>query len=232
LTAASGNYPAPTQIATLTDSSGNAEPVTSAPLIAIHPTTRQRYVLLGTGKLLSSADVSSTQVQTFYAIIDGSATAFATVTAATTRANLEPVTDITAGVTVPAGYNGWYYDLPATFRIVSEAVTYNGIVAFSTLAMSTNPCSPQGSSDVYAVNYFTGASVLNPNSTSTSIVAYASFSLAVNDLQFVSNNGTVELIAGTTGNSTTPPGPTQIPGNFTNMPAARLLNWREIPSAE
>jgi type IV pilus assembly protein PilY1 len=224
LTAATGNYPAPTLIATLADGSGNAQPVTSAPLIAIHPTTRQRYVLVGTGKLLNSTDVSSTQVQTFYAIIDGTATSFATVTAPTTRTNLKPLTDLTAGVTVPAGFNGWYYDLPTGFRVVSEAVTYNGIVAFSTLAMSTDPCSPQGSSDVYALNYATGVSAL----TST----FWNSPVPVNDLQFVSNNGTVELIAGTTGNATTPPGPTQIPGKFLIPPSALLLNWREIPSAE
>jgi type IV pilus assembly protein PilY1 len=226
LTAATGNYPAPTLIATLTDPSGNgnAQPVTSAPLIAIHPTTRQRYVMVGTGQLLSSTDVSSTQVQTFYAIIDGTGTSFATVTAPTTRANLQPVTNLTAGITVAAGYNGWYYDLPAGFRVVSQAVTYNGIVAFSTLAMTSDPCSPQGSSDVYALNYSTGVSVLNST--------YVAFGVAVNDLQFVSNHGTVELIAGTTGNATTPPGPTQIPGNFAIPPSALLLNWREIPSAE
>jgi type IV pilus assembly protein PilY1 len=224
LTATTGNYPAPTLIATLADASGTVQPVTSAPLIAIHPTTRQRYVLVGTGKLLDSTDVASTQVQTFYAIIDGTATSFATVTAPTTRANLEPLTSLTAGVTVPAGFNGWYYDLPTGFRVVSQAVTYNGIVAFSTLAMSTDPCSPQGSSDVYGLNYATGVSVLNST--------YVTFPVAVNALQFVSNNGTVELIAGTTGNSTNPPGPTQIPGNFTTPSSSRLLNWREIPSAE
>jgi type IV pilus assembly protein PilY1 len=224
LTPATGNYPAPTLIATLTDASGNAQPVTSAPLIAIHPTTRQRFVMLGTGQLLSSTDVSSTQVQTFYGIIDGTAASFATVSAATTRANLEPLTNLTAGVTVPAGFNGWYYDLPAGFRVVSPAVTYNGIVAFSDLAMTTDPCSPQGSSDVYALNYSTGVSVLNST--------YVAFPVAVNDLQFVSNNGTVELIAGTTGNATNPPGPYQVPGNFTIPPVPLLLNWREIPSAE
>jgi type IV pilus assembly protein PilY1 len=234
LTATTGNYPAPTLIATLADASGNAQPVTSAPLIAIHPTTRQRYVMLGTGRLLSSADVSPTPVETFYAIIDGTAAAFATVTAPTARANLQPVTDVTAGITVAAGFNGWYYDLPAGFRVVSEAVTYNGIVAFAALSMSSaNPCSPQGSSDVYALNYATGVSVLNPNSTSTTTPApYQYFALAVNDLQFVSNNGTVELIAGTTGSPTSPPGPYQVPGNYAIPPAALLLNWREIPSAE
>jgi type IV pilus assembly protein PilY1 len=257
LTAAAGNYPAPTQIATLTDASGNAQPITSAPLIEIHPTTRQRYVLFGTGQLLSSTDVSSTQLQTFYAIIDGTAGAFNSVTAPTLRGNLKAVTDVTAGITVPSGFNGWYFDLPAGDRVVSAAVAYNGVVAFNALAMSTDPCSPQGSSAVYALNYATGLSVLNSTSTSsTTPSAYVSFTSAVNNLQFVSNNGTVELIAGTSGpavtsgpaitasttsssstsstasTSTVGPNLYDLLANLATTPATRLLNWREIPSAE
>jgi len=251
LTATTGNYPSPTLIASLTDPSGNAQPVTSAPLIEIHPTTRQRYVLFGTGRLLSSADVASTQVQTFYAIIDGTAGAFKTVTAPTARGNLVAVTDVTAGITVPSGYNGWYFDLPAGYRVVSAAAAYNGIVAFNALGMSTDPCSPQGSSNVYALNYSTGLSALGSTSTSTTTpAAYASFTTAVNNLQFLSNNGTVELIAGTSaattgpsivsasGSSSTPSGNTtgstvnDVPVILSGSPTTRMLNWREIPSAE
>jgi type IV pilus assembly protein PilY1 len=228
LTAATGNYPAPTQIATLTDASGNAQPVTSPPLIEIHPTTRERYVLLGTGRLLSSSDVGSTQVQTFYAIIDGTAGAFKTVTTPTTRSTLVPVTNITSAISVPAGFNGWYYDLPAGYRVVTIAVAYNGIVAFSALATTTDPCSPQGSSEVYAVNYATGQSVINSTSTSSSAPApYVTFSVAVNNLKIVSNNGTAELIAGTTTGTVS-----QVNANLSATVATRLLNWREIPTAE
>jgi type IV pilus assembly protein PilY1 len=224
-------------------------------MIAVHPANLKRYVLLGTGQLLASADVTSSQVQTFYAIIDGTAGAFKTVTTPTTRTNLKAVTDVTKGVTVPAGFNGWYYDLPAGSRVVSEAVTYNGIVAFSALAMSSDPCSPQGSSDVYALNYATGVSVLNPTSTSSGTPApFAAFSTSVNGIQFVSNNGTVELIVGTSastsastnsgssgssgsgtngsGSSTSTAPIYAPPGTYSNTPATRLLNWREIPTAE
>ena len=45
--------------------------MTSAPDVEIHPVTLERYVLIGTGQLLNVNDVPSTQVQTFYAIIDG-----------------------------------------------------------------------------------------------------------------------------------------------------------------
>ena len=58
-------YPAPTLFALLTDTGGVPQPVTSAPLIEIHPTTRLRYVMIGTGRLLDTSDVSSGQQQTF-----------------------------------------------------------------------------------------------------------------------------------------------------------------------
>ena len=73
-------------MATLTDASGNAQPVTTAPLIEIHPATRQRYVMVGTGQLLAATDVASTaDASPSYAIIDGTAGAFLPVPTPITR---------------------------------------------------------------------------------------------------------------------------------------------------
>jgi type IV pilus assembly protein PilY1 len=228
LTTATGNYPAPTQIASLTDGSGNPQPITSAPVIEIHPTTRQRYVMFGTGELLSSGDLGSTQTQTFYAIIDGTAGGFSGVSTPITRSNLTAVADITAGVIIPAGSKGWYYDLPSRYRVTSMPVTFNGIVAFSALVPTTDPCSPQGSSNVYAVDYSTGQSVLNPASGSTTPAANVTFPSAVTNLKIVETNGdTPELIAGTATGTVS-----QVGANLTGTLSTRLLNWREIPTAE
>ena len=230
LTEATGNYPEPTQIASLTDASGNAQPVTSAPLIEIHPTTRQRYILVGTGRLLASVDISSTQIQTFYGIMDGTAGGFKAVSTPITRATLTPVTDILAGVTIPAGSNGWYYDLPAGYRVLSMPVAYNGIVAFSALIPTTDPCNPQGLSNVYAVNYATGQSVLNSTTTGAgppTTVGYDAFATAVTNLRFIKTNSVPELIAGTTTGALS-----QVAANLSSTLATRLLNWREIPTAE
>jgi type IV pilus assembly protein PilY1 len=228
LTGTPTTYPAPTQIASLTDASGNAQPVTSAPLIEIHPTTRERYVMVGTGQLLSTVDVSSTAMQSFYAIIDGTAGGFKTVTTPITRATLTQVTDVTAGVTIPATSNGWYFDLGTGWRVVTNPVAYNGIVAFSALMTSTNACSPAGTSEVYAVNYATGTSVLNSTTTgSTTPAPYISFTTSVTNLKFISNNGSPELIAGTTSGSVS-----QVGANLSSTVATRLLNWREVPTAE
>jgi type IV pilus assembly protein PilY1 len=229
LTATTGNYPAPTQIATLTDGSSNPQPVTSAPVIEIHPTTRQRYVMFGTGELLSSGDIGSTQTQTFYAIIDGTSGGFSSVSTPITRSNLTQVTDITAGVIIPANKKGWYFDLPSRYRVTTMPVTFNGIVAFAALVPTTDPCSPQGSSNVYAADYSTGQSVLNPTTTgSTTPAADVAFPNAVTNLKIVqTNGGTPELIAGTTTGAIN-----QVGANLTGTLSTRLLNWREIPTSE
>jgi len=235
LTETTVNYPAPTLLAELTDPSGNAQPVTSPPLIEIHPTTRERYVLIGTGQLLASGDVGSTQVQSFYGIIDGTAGSFnQAVTSPVTRSNLTQVTSITAGVTIPAGSKGWYYNLPAGYRVITIPVAYNGIVGFAALLPSSaDPCVPGGSSEVYAVNYSTGQSVINATSTgtsgsgSTTPAPYESFSTGVINLKIVSNNGTPELIAGDTKGNLT-----QVGANLTGVLTTHLLNWREIPTPE
>ncbi len=59
------------QLASLTDASGNPQPVTSRPSVAVHPGTKKRFVMVGTGRLLDTSDIASTQVQSYYAIADG-----------------------------------------------------------------------------------------------------------------------------------------------------------------
>jgi len=81
---------------------------------------------------------------------------------------------------------------------------------------------------VYAVNYSTGKSVLNSTTTgSTTPAPYIASTTAVTNLKFISNNGSPELIAGTTSGAVT-----QVGANLSSIIATRLLNWREIPTAE
>jgi type IV pilus assembly protein PilY1 len=233
LTLASGTYPAPTQIASLKDSYGNAQPVTTAPNVEVHPTTRLRYVLVGTGQLLSNADVSSTAMQTFYVIKDGTTGGFLPVSTPITRALLTQVTDLTLGQTIPTTSDGWYYDFGTGWRdVTGYPESYNGIVIFSVLSVSTNACSPSGTSEVYGINYATGTSVLNASSTSTgstgstTLVSDIAYNSAITNMEVVNANGTIELIAGTTTGSITK---VQTVGGTLST---RVLNWRDIPTAE
>jgi type IV pilus assembly protein PilY1 len=235
LTAASGNYPVPTLLATLADSSGNQQPITTAPLIEIHPTTRLRYVMVGTGQLLSTSDVVATKMQSFYVILDGTAGGFLPVSTPISRANanLTAVTTTnltTSGITLPATSKGYYLDLSIdvtsgiAWRIILNPQPYNGIVAFTDLLTTSNACSPGGNSRVYAFNYATATSVLQP-----STFAFDAYANDVVNLRIAGDNGSAEIIVGF--NSLTAP-PVQVPANLKGAVSTRILNWREVPTAQ
>ncbi len=245
LTGTPAVYPQPTLIAVVKDAAGNAQPITTAPLIEIHPTTRKRYVMFGTGRLLSFLDVASTAAQSFYTLIDGTAGGFSTITTAyqpRSDSRFLPVTNVAAGITLTPTMKGWYYDLGADSktgiarRIILNPKAYNGIVSFADLLTTGDACSPKGTSYVYAVNYSNGVSVLGANtsvSTSTAGVTYNAtggyyaIGSAVTDLRFASVNGKTELIAGDAMGDIV-----QVYASLGSVLSTRLLNWREIPTAD
>jgi type IV pilus assembly protein PilY1 len=175
-------------------------------------------------------------MQTFYAILDGTATAFNPVTAPITRANLTPfsATDLVNINHLSATTGGWYMDLGIDsvsgigWRILINPQAYNGIVTFSTLLTSGNACSPSGSSRVYALDYSTVTSVLQPTSVGAPPPPYDSISnFSVIEQGFAGNNGTPEILIG--GNNGTNQ---RVDASLTGTLATRILNWREIPTVD
>lgn len=232
LRAITGSYPQPTLMATLTDAGGTAQPVTTAPLIEIHPITRRRYVMVATGKLLASSDVINTQMQSFYVILDGTASGFIPVTTPVTQSTLTAVTtaQLTSSKTFSSSSLGWFTNLgtDATsgigWRTIIDPVAYNGIVSLTTLLPGSDPCNPAGTSRVYALDYSNATSVLQP--TTLPFVSYAS---TVIDSRFVGNNGTPELIVGFSAGANPL---AKVPALLTGTVTTRILNWREVPSVE
>jgi len=233
----SGAYPPPVLLATVTDASGAAQPITTAPLIEIHPVTRKRYVLFGTGVLLAVTDVPNTQMQSFYAILDGTASGFNAVSSPITRANLTAISNAQLGLGVPnsiSGTLGWYTDLgqdtgpgAIAWRVILNPQAFNGIVTFATsLTTATDPCSPQGSSRVYAVDYATVDSVLLPTGTGP-IPSFDLYTVAAINLRFTGANGNPEIVVGFTKGA-----PEKVSANLTSTLATRILNWREVPTVE
>jgi type IV pilus assembly protein PilY1 len=188
--------------------------------------------MVGTGQMLASGDVISTQMQTFYAMLDGTAAAFLPVSTPITRSVLTPVltTQLTAINSLSASTDGWYTDLGIDstsgigWRVLINPQAYNGIVAFTTLLTSGNACSPSGSSRVYALDYSTVTSVLNPTS-----LPYVSYSNSVIDVRFAGANGNPEIIVGFSAGN---PPYAHVPAILTGTLATRILNWREIPTVE
>jgi type IV pilus assembly protein PilY1 len=223
------DYPTPTKIALFTDgaSTPRAQPITSRPLVQIQPTTRKRYVMVGTGQLLDASDINSAATQSFYAVIDGTANDFkpADNTMPVTRSALTAVTNLVSGTVVPTDSRGWYLDLGTEssigLRMVASPIAFNGIVAFSSLLTSGDACSPSGQSRVYAIDFNSGRTALADGA------AFVQSTTAITDLKFVGVDGTVRLISGDVrGNLDkirfTPPSGTTL----------RLLNWREVPTAD
>jgi type IV pilus assembly protein PilY1 len=240
LTLASGTYPAPLQMASLTDSGGTAQPVTSRPLIEVHPKSKKRYVMLGTGQLLDDTDISSTQVQTYYMIIDGTnakfnaigdlPTASPAVTFPITRSNLTANSAPLNGIVTvdPTKPMGWYEDLGAgtggiARRVIADSSTLGGSVAFSALLpKNDDPCSQSGASTIYGRDFASAKTTLVETGTSTpkeSVDAGGN----VTDLRNLSVDGKGRLISCTdTGNCKNVD--TSTPAGLT----VRRLNWREL----
>jgi len=135
-------------------SAGSTKPITSRPEVGRSPDGQNLMVYFGTGKYLGSNDVSNTDVQTFYAIIDDGTTG--TVSAS----DLQQQTILYSGTQAPGGtgdtlrvtssnalsktQKGWYMNLPAGERVVSDPLLRAGRIIFTTTIPNSDACSYGG----------------------------------------------------------------------------------------
>jgi len=134
-----GSNPTPTSTGSLLftakDASGNVQPITAGMLAGKDPTSGNVWLFFGTGRYLSSADLTNRNTQTWYGIIVQSSTGnlvsnlangrsallLRTITGQTSgggtslpaRTVSTQTTDITKGTTDMTGKSGWYMDLLA-----------------------------------------------------------------------------------------------------------------------
>ena len=226
VTAATGSYPAPVQLAQLTNATGSAVPITVRPMVMEHPKTRTRYVTVGSGKLLDTGDIASSQPQVFAAIMDGTGTAFggllpAGVSYPILRTNLAQQTNLMLPVTVGTSQRGWWLDLDAGWRVISESAAFNGAVSFASMLPNAEECSPSGKSRVYSVDVLSGQSELVGSQ------AFIAVDDQVIEVKNLNVGGTRRLYAG------------DIKGKVTSTPVnpptplgLTRLNWRELPLAD
>jgi type IV pilus assembly protein PilY1 len=232
-----GAYDAPTRIARLVDADGNAQPVTTRPLVEVEPNSSARYVLVGTGRLLADSDIASSKVQSFYAIVDGVGASGAFYTSASlptgvkfpvTRNDLNADADLLSGIgSSPASAMGWYVDLPVSGgiaqRVNVDPTANAGIVSFIGNLPNGSVCSPSGTGTLYAVSFANGKTVLvdasgGPLASSTPI------SGILTDLAIEGVDGTLHLYTGgSTGNVVV------APANLGTAAGLKQLNWRDVP---
>lgn len=236
LTTASGDYPAPLNLARLTDASGAAQPITTRPLIEVHPASRRRHVLVGTGRLLDSTDASASQNQSYYAIVDGTNAQFnqdstaaagprlpAGIRFPITRSNLAVNASPVDGVTVDNVSNvGWVIDLGSGWRNVTESATFFGTVSFASTSPNSHACTTSNTR-LYSVDFDNGKSELLRNAVPT---AYLTLDAGITDIQNLSVSGERQLTLGLDSNKVVKANTAPL----TKRPLRRL-NWREVPVA-
>ncbi|HET9643340.1 MAG TPA: PilC/PilY family type IV pilus protein [Burkholderiaceae bacterium] len=224
-----------TKIAHLTDANETPQPVTTAPTVEIEPNSKKRYVLVGTGRLLADSDISNANVQSFYAINDGTSSSGGFYTSSSlpgggsfpvTRGQLEANTDLLAGIgSAPSHVMGWYLDLGVTNNIAErvnvQPSVNNGVLTFAANLPNGEVCAPSGTGTMYAVSLAAGKSVL-VDGNSAPIASQHSSSI-VTDLKITNVNGSIRVYGGNSkGEPVLLPTATGIGTN------PLQINWREV----
>jgi type IV pilus assembly protein PilY1 len=170
-------------LATLEDASGNAQPITTKPILSLVGTTLVIYV--GTGRYLGSSDLPDTSQQSFYAIKDTYPTGttpsvaihgvprsggFIQQSQTTTTCPVGSSANIcTTGESVVVSSNtavsfsthgGWFFDFPLSGeRVNTDPAIIDATLIFNTNVPNASSCSVGGDSFQYQLNYLTGGSV-------------------------------------------------------------------------
>ncbi|HUW26608.1 MAG TPA: PilC/PilY family type IV pilus protein [Gallionella sp.] len=176
------------QFATLfSDTAGtSAQPITTTPVLG--KIAGKRVVFIGTGKYLETGDLTTTQVQTQYAIKDDNATStLVNPRNSLVKQTLSDNTDgsatrLTTGnaVSFYAG-RGWYIDFPDSGeRVNIDSKLVEGTLLVPTIVPSNTACSPGGYGWLNFLDYKTGGAI--NSATSIASLKYDSTIVGVNVL--------------------------------------------------
>ncbi|NIK10159.1 type IV pilus assembly protein PilY1 [Xanthomonas arboricola] len=146
------------------------QPITGGITIAMHPTTFKTWIFFGTGRLMTTGDMTSRAVQSIYGFVeDGTAkrrsgdganlTSRALLLIDGTRRSFEP------NAVLPSTSKGWYVDLltpPNQLaegeRVVSGAQLRRDVLTFSSAIPTASACTPDGTGYLNSLDAFTGTS--------------------------------------------------------------------------
>lgn len=227
-------------LATLRDSSGNAQPITTKPELGDVRTNP--VVFVGTGRYLGVTDVSDSSQQTFYAIKDKlgivsygnprtsggfvQQTMTSTTCPAGTPANIcSAGQDVRTGSSNAVDFssdNGWYIDLiDSGERDNTDPTLALGTILFNTSIPNSTACTVGGYGYRYFLDYATGKPVTTAGSVGGAKLGNAlpTRGVAVR----LPNNTIVELTRlsdGTTVTTNVPLGP--------SSNSTRRVSWREL----
>jgi type IV pilus assembly protein PilY1 len=157
------------------DASGDAQPITASPLAGRSPFTQRVWLFFGTGKYLSTGDLSDTSTQTWYGLNDDGSTA--TVSRSDDLLERKILQDVVrpSGVTARVieagtredlvGKRGWYIDLlpngvgPGVGERMVTPNQFQGsaLIGNSRIPDASDPCAPSGRGFILSIDPFTGA---------------------------------------------------------------------------
>lgn len=152
------------KFATLLDASSNPQPITVRPELA--NINGNRMVYIGTGKYLEVSDLTNTQLQTVYGIIDANASS--TLTNARASLVQQTLTTVSGTSTRTVSSNavnyastrGWYINLPDTGERQNVASTLaSGTLIVPSNVPANTACTPGGYGWLNYVDYQTGGAV-------------------------------------------------------------------------
>ena len=159
------------------DASGNVQPITTAPVVTlqpIYPRLQGLFIMFTTGQFLTSADLTSTQIQTVYGVWDkpNANTVYKranlqiqTLSLVTAQASGLPQDILTATKNAVNWANnlGWYVDMVVGGqRIVANPQLLNGAFVATLITPPANICTGSFSSMLLELNYQTGGAFSFP----------------------------------------------------------------------
>ncbi|WP_313953683.1 PilC/PilY family type IV pilus protein [Accumulibacter sp.] len=220
---------------TLKDSSAVAQPITTAPELALLSINgaNARMVYVGTGKYLGNSDVSTTQTQTMYglrdqlvALPDPLRASLVQQTITTTFSATTPPVPVSRTVSNNAvdyaSKKGWYIDLPTSGeRVSTDPGLALGALVFTSNIPSATVCVPGGSSWQYFINVKTGGLV--ENSTVPWSGTYLGAVLASRPVLIQLPSGKVISLVRTSDARTTAQ---EVP--LSPPPTGKRVSWREL----
>jgi type IV pilus assembly protein PilY1 len=201
------DFPAPVKFAVLTDSANKPQPITTTPVVALATNNVDRYVFVGTGKLLGPSDLTDANTQSIYAFRDGGKYAPSVSTTGLSfplgRSALAQNNNLLLGAATSTSL-GWYVDLshdnPADLttpaeRVIVNPVATNGTVSFVTATpTSGSNCSASNKGSAFGLAFANGKSRL-VDSVTKAAVAKIENPIDYTKVQIIRVNGKLRAIA-------------------------------------
>lgn len=159
-----------------TDSSGNPQPITTPPVVTLNPSYPRvpgLFVMFGTGQLLQTSDLITTQTQTIYGVLDVPQSNVTYTRTNLQQQTLNTVSTTTSGLSTPIltasstplnwhSQYGWYDDLVVPGqRVVTNPTINNGAFISTLNTPPLNACSGSFTSMLLELNFLTGGAFPN-----------------------------------------------------------------------